>query len=132
MLSDMKREAQMLYTGAATSDAELRDHPERVKRFLRATARGRAYYRAFRTETIDILDKYNGRPRAANEADYDDVIPSMTEDGSMPVEIQQRDTAIRAEINGLDRVPPVEWIYDYRITREVHRELRASNWQPSR
>jgi len=132
ILADLRKEVQMLYTGAVTSDQELRERPERVKRFLRATAKGREYYKAYRNESIDILTKYNERPREANEADYDDVLPAMPADATMPVDVQQRDAALRAEVNGVAPVPPVEQIYDYRPMKEVYQELRASGWQPTR
>jgi ABC-type nitrate/sulfonate/bicarbonate transport system substrate-binding protein len=131
-LADIRKEVQMLYTGAATSDQELREHRDRAKRFLRATARGREYYRAFRDESIEILGKYNDRSREANATDYDDVLIAMTDDGTMPVEAQQRDTVLRAEANQVEPVPPVEQIYEYRPMQEVYRELRASGYRPSR
>ena len=56
----------------------------------------------------------------------------MTEDGTMPPAAQQRDTAFRAEVNGVEPVPPIEQIYDYSVVREVYRELRAAGWQPAR
>jgi NitT/TauT family transport system substrate-binding protein len=131
ILADLRKDVQMLYTGAATSDRELRDQPERVKRFLRATVKGREYYKAYRDESIDILTKYNDRPREANVADYDDVLPAMPADASMPVEVQQRDTLLRAEVNGVPPVP-IEQIYDYAPVRAVYREHLASGWQPTR
>jgi NitT/TauT family transport system substrate-binding protein len=131
ILADLRKEVQMLYTGLATRDQELSERPERVKRFLRATAKGREYYKAYRDESIDILTKYNERPREANVADYDDVLPAMPADASMPVEIQQRDTLFRAEVNGVAPVP-VEQIYEYGPIREVYRELIASGWKPTR
>jgi ABC-type nitrate/sulfonate/bicarbonate transport system substrate-binding protein len=132
LLSDMKRDAHMLYTGLATSDTELREHHDRAKRFLQATIKGREYSKAFRDETIDILTKYNGDPRDANEADYDDVLTSLTEDGSMPVETQEHDAVVRAALNDVEQIPPVEQMYDYSLVKEIYQELRASGWQPTR
>ena len=131
ILADLRKDVQMLYTGLATSDKELREQPERVKRFLRATAKGREYYKAYREESIDILTKFNDRPREANVVDYDDVLPAMPADASMPVDVQQRDTVFRAEVNGVAPVP-VEQIYEYGPIREVYRELNASGWKPAR
>ncbi|HZR99438.1 MAG TPA: ABC transporter substrate-binding protein [Chloroflexota bacterium] len=131
ILANLRKEVQMLYTGLATSDQELRERPDRVRRFLRATIKGREYYKAFREESIDILTKFNDRPREANVVDYDDVLPAMPADASMPVEVQQRDTLLRAEVNGVAPVP-VEQIYDYGPVREVYREVLASGWKPAR
>jgi ABC-type nitrate/sulfonate/bicarbonate transport system substrate-binding protein len=131
ILSDLRKDVRMLYTGAATSDQELREHPDRVKRFLRAAVKGREYYKAYRDESIDILTKYNERPREANVVDYDDVLPAMPPDASMPVEVQRQDTLFRAEVNGVQPVP-AEQIYEYGPVREVYREVTASGWQPAR
>jgi len=132
LLSDLRKDVQMLYTGVATRDEELRERPERVRRFLRATVKGREYYKVFREESIDILTRYNERPREPNEVDYDDVLPAMPPDASMPVEIQRRDAALRAEVNGVAPVPPVEQIFDYGPVKDVYRELIASGWRPTR
>ena len=67
-----------------------------------------------------------------NEVDYDETIGLMTDDGSMPVEVQQRDATVRAALNGIATVPPADQMYDYSVMREVHRELRASGWKPAR
>ncbi len=131
-LADLRKEVQMLYTGLAASDRELQEHRDRARRLLRAVARGREYYRAYREESIDILSKYNDRSREANATDYDDVLEAMTEDGTMPPAAQQRDTAFRAEVNGVEQVPPIEQIYDYSVMRDAYADLRASGWRPTR
>jgi NitT/TauT family transport system substrate-binding protein len=131
-LANIRDEVQMLYTGLATSDQELQQHRDRAKRLLRAAIRGREYFKAFKAETLVILDKYNERPADANEADYDDVIPAMTPDGSMPEDVQRRDTAMRAAINDVEPVPPVTQIYDYSLVKEIYAELQASGWKPTR
>ena len=71
-------------------------------------------------------------PRRANEVDYDLTLPALTEDGSIPLDVQQRDTALRAEINGLEEYPGPEQIYDYSLVKEVYGQLRASGWRPTR
>jgi NitT/TauT family transport system substrate-binding protein len=132
LLANIRDDVEMLYTGLATSDQELQQHRDRVKRLLQATLKGREYYKAFKDETLAILGKYNDRPRDANEADYEDVMAAMTPDGAMPVEVQQRDTAMRAAVNGVDQVPPVDQIYDYSVVKEVAQALTASGWKPTR
>jgi ABC-type nitrate/sulfonate/bicarbonate transport system substrate-binding protein len=131
-LVDMRSEVRMLYTGVATNDPELSQHRDRAKRFLRATVKGREYYKAFKDETVEILGKYNGLSRQANEADYDDTLSTMTEDGTMPAEVQQRDAIVRAAVNEVEQVPSVEQMYDYSLVKEIYRELQASSWRPTR
>jgi len=131
-LANVREEIRMLYMGLATTDTELQQHRDRAKRYLRAVMKGREYFKAYHDETLDILGKYNQAPRHANEVDYDLTLPALTEDGSIAPEVQRRDTAVRAEINGLDQYPAPEQIYDYSLVREVYGELRASGWQPTR
>jgi ABC-type nitrate/sulfonate/bicarbonate transport system substrate-binding protein len=131
-LADFRNEIQMLYTGLATHDQELRDHKDRVQRFLRGTAKGREYFKLFKDETLAIMEKYNGLPRDANEADYDSTLPALTEDGSMPTEVQRQDATVRAQVNDVDQFPPVEQMYDYSLIKEVYRELQASGWKATR
>jgi len=131
-LSDIKHDVRMSWMGAATSDRELLEHRERVQRFVRATAKAREYFRAFREESIDILTQYNQKPRSTNEVDYDGTLGLMTDDGSMAPEVQQRDAVVRAGLNGLTDVPRAEQMYDYSLIQGAYQELRASGWKPSR
>jgi NitT/TauT family transport system substrate-binding protein len=132
LLANIREEVRMLYMGVATTDAELQSNRDRAKRYLRAVVKGREYFKAFRDETIEILGKYNQATRRANEIDYDLTLPALTEEGWIAPEIQRRDTATRAEINGLEQYPGPEQIYDYSLVREVYGELRARGWRPTR
>jgi ABC-type nitrate/sulfonate/bicarbonate transport system substrate-binding protein len=132
LLANVREEVQMLYMGVATTDAELQSHRDRAKRYLRAVVKGREYFKAFRDEAIDVLGQYNQATRHANEIDYDLTVPALTEDGSIPLDVQRRDTALRAEINGVEQYPGPEQIYDYSLVKEVYGELRASGWRPTR
>jgi ABC-type nitrate/sulfonate/bicarbonate transport system substrate-binding protein len=131
-LADIQQEVRMPYQGAATTDQEIREHRNRAKRFLQATLKGRAYFKTFRDSSIDVLVKYNQAPRDANEADYDDVLPTLTEDGTAPLEDARADAALRASLNGIEQVPPVEQMYDYSLVREEYQELQARGWKPTR
>ena len=131
-LANMRNEVQMLYMGVVTSDKELQQHRDRAKRFLRASIKGREYFKAFKEDTLAILNKYNGLERSANEADYDDALRGMTPKASMPVDVQQRDIVIRAQVNEAEQTPSPESMYDYSIVQEIYRELEASGWQPAR
>jgi hypothetical protein len=94
--------------------------------------KGREYFKLFKDETLAIMEKHNGNPRPANEADYDVTLPALTEDGSMPPEVQRQDALVRAQVNDVDQVPPVEQMYDYSLIQETYRELQASGWKPTR
>jgi ABC-type nitrate/sulfonate/bicarbonate transport system substrate-binding protein len=116
----------------AANKRELTEHRERTRRFLSAVMKAREYYKAFREETVQILAKYNQAPRAANEFSYDMSLGHMTGDATISVEVQRRDAAVRAQVNGLTQYPPVEELYDYSLAKEAHQVLQASGWQPTR
>jgi ABC-type nitrate/sulfonate/bicarbonate transport system substrate-binding protein len=132
MLANIREEVRMLYMGVATTDAELQQNRDRARRYLRAVVKGREYFKAYRDETIAIMGKHNQATPRVNEADYDLTLPVLTEDGSIGLDIQQRDTVTRAEINGVEQYPGPEQIYDYALVKEVYGALRASGWRPTR
>lgn len=130
MVVDLKKDVQMLYTGLATSDKELKDHPDRVKRFLTATVQGRMYYQACKSQTLQVMAKYNKRSTAANEADYDDVVAAMTKDGAISSQVQEADEQVRASLLNITQLPPVSNLYDYSVITQVYKDLQTSGWKP--
>jgi NitT/TauT family transport system substrate-binding protein len=129
-LADVQEEVRMPYQGAATTDQEIRENRDRVKRFLRATLKGRDYFKTYRDPSIDVLIKYNPLSRETNAYDYDEVLHTLTEDGTAPLDSAREDAALRASLSNIDSVPPVEQMYDYSLVREAGQELRASGWKP--
>ena len=133
MLGDYS-DVKVLYTGLATSAKQLEQQRDLTKRLLRATARGREYYKAFKEQTLAILGKYDGLPRAANELDYEGTLKNMTPEGWAPVEEQQSDAVVRAQLLKVpkDNIPSPDKMYDYGIMKEVYQELKSSGWKPQR
>jgi NitT/TauT family transport system substrate-binding protein len=131
-LADVAQEVKMLYTGVATGDKLIADDAPLVRAFLRATVKGREYSKRYKDETLEILGKYNGLPREINEPDYDSVMTTMTEDGTMAPDVQAADAKVRAEIVGVANDRPTSEMYDYRFVKDAYAELQRSNWQPAR
>jgi NitT/TauT family transport system substrate-binding protein len=131
-LADIRNEIRMLYTGLASHERELTEHRDRARRFLRGTIKGREYFKAHREDTLQILEKYNSNGRSANEADYEVTRQVLTEDGSIPADVQRADALARAEVNEVDpsQLPPVEQMYDYSLVKEIYQELQARGWKP--
>ncbi|TAK24558.1 MAG: hypothetical protein EPO26_04880 [Chloroflexota bacterium] len=132
MLVDVAKDVRMLFNGAATSDKILKERPEFVARFMRATLKGREYARTFKNETLDIVGKYNNKPREANEVEYDSLVAVMTTDGTLPVEAQEADTRVRAPLIGATTIRPASEVYDYSVARRVGEEIKKNGWQPTR
>ena len=135
MLVNMFDEVRMPYTGIAVGTKALKDDPARVKRFVKACIKGLAYFSAYKDASIDIVQKYNKRAsRKAIEVDYASVRASRTVDGTVSVALQRQDALIRAEIIGVpkDKILPVSQIFDFRLAKEVNKELKAAGWKPTK
>ena len=134
MIYDTYDKVKMPLTGLAVSAEALDKDPGRIKHFVRAVAKGLAFSAAFRDRTVDILATYNkGMGRESILATYDHTLATRTEDGSIPEELQTQEATMRAELIGLpkDKVPPLDKIYDFRIAKEVGKELAAEHWKPA-
>lgn len=133
-LVDMYETVRIPYTGSATTDKMMRENPDLVKRYVRATVKGMHYMRAFKSETVDITTKYSKAPRNAGEVDYDAVVQSMTADGTASEKTLRDDLEVRAEILNipLDKIPPTSKVYDFSLVEAVNKELAASGWKPTR
>lgn len=128
---DIAQDVRMLFNGLATSDRLLKEDPELVAGFLRATLKGREYFKQFKDESLDIVGKYNNQPRELTEPVYRSIVPAMTADGTSPEDAQLADATMRAALVGATSVRPVGEIYDYSMTTRIVRELRQT-WQPVR
>jgi NitT/TauT family transport system substrate-binding protein len=130
---DMEKAIRMPYTGIATSERLLTTNRDLAKRFLRAMLKGVLYMRAYRDETVAVLKKAEPTGDTAEfAADYDDLIPTLTPDGTAPDDLIQKDFAVRAAILDLppSSIPPIARVYDYGPLREVEAEFAKSGWKP--
>jgi NitT/TauT family transport system substrate-binding protein len=129
---DYASEIRMQFNGLVASDRVIREDPELVEGFLRATSKGREYVRLHKEGTLEVLARYNDAPREVNEPDYDVVITAMTADGTLPEEVQRLDAATRAAVIGAPAARPLDEIYDYSVARNVYDQLRSGAWRPER
>jgi ABC-type nitrate/sulfonate/bicarbonate transport system substrate-binding protein len=133
-LVDFGREFEMPTGGLAVAGKTLEAHPDRTKRFLRAVRKGVAYVKAFKAETVAVIQKR--LPGASAEAlaiDLDGTLSTMTPDGTMSLEAAARELAIRGELLGVapDKIPSAPKIFDFSHVREANREIEASAWRPA-
>jgi NitT/TauT family transport system substrate-binding protein len=132
LLADTSTDIRMLFNGVGTSNKLLADDPKLVEGFLRGTIKGREYFRRFKDETVAILVKYNGRSVEANSADYDSVLPTMTADGTLSDDAATADASVRAGVIGVDKIRPLNEIYDFSLVKSIYGQLRQSGWQPAK
>src|SRR5581483_6069312 len=114
------KEIKTLYTGLATSEEMLAKRPDVVRRFIRATVKGREFLKRFKTQSRALDD--------VRSADYDATMEMMTADGTEDLETQKSDIDIGRRFLNVQREIPPEQVFDFRLTREVYKELREIGW----
>lgn len=120
--------------GLAVSQKLIADHPDVLKKMLRAIVKGMLYTRAFKQQTIAILLKSLPNSNAAVEAaDYDAFISGLTPDLIVSTADIRNDLDAHAVLLNMPResVPPIDAIYNFAPLRAAEAELRASGWKPA-
>ncbi len=128
---NLGREVKMLFTGLAVAKQLVNTRPDLVRRFLRATMKGREFYKSFKDETLRLTKKYDRNPDDVRSYDYDVTLEVMTRDGTEDVETQRLDIEVGSRNLGITVDVPVDRVFDFRFVREVYKEIRESNWQPT-
>jgi len=123
------KEIKMLYMGLATSEETVVKRPELVRRFIRATVKGREFLKRNKAQSLALGKKYDKSPDDVRSADYDATMEMMTADGSEDVDTQRSDIEIAKRMLNVQKDVPVEQIFDFRFTREAYKELREVGWE---
>ncbi len=128
-VANIGKEIKMLYTGLATSEELLAKRPDVVRRFIRATVKGREFVRRFKSQSLALGKKYDRAPDDVRSADYDATIEMMTADGTEDLETQKSDIEVGKRALDIQKEIPTEQVFDFRMTRDVYRELREAGWE---
>ena len=68
--------------------------PMSVRRFIRATVKGREFLKRFKAQSLALGKKYDRAPDDVRNADYDATMEMMTADGTEDLETQKSDIDI--------------------------------------
>jgi NitT/TauT family transport system substrate-binding protein len=128
-VANIGNEVKMLYTGLAVSEDVLVKRPELVRRFIRATVKGREFVKRFKAQSLALGKKYDRAPDDVRNADYDATMEMMTADGTEDLETQKSDIEIAKRMLGVQKDVASEQIFDFHFTREVYKELRDLGWE---
>ena len=136
MIADFSGKVHMPFAGFAMAEKLIYGNPVLARKIVRAIVKGARYEKAFRSETVALVGKYQ-KPVAhphASEVEYDHFMRAVTPDLTFANDLIASDLAVRAALIGLakDKIPPVDKIYDFSIVRGVNAELDASRWKPVR
>ena len=127
-VANIGKEIKMLYTGLATSEELLVRRPDLVRRFLRATVKGREFLKRFKSQSLSLGKKYDRAPDDVRSADYDATMEMMTADGTEDMETQQSDIDTGRRALGIQKEVAPQQVFDFRLVREVYKELREAGW----
>ncbi|MGH7875414.1 MAG: ABC transporter substrate-binding protein [Candidatus Binatia bacterium] len=128
-VANIGKEIKMLYTGLATSEEMLVKRPDVVRRFIRATVKGREFLKRFKTESLALGKKYDRAPDDVRNADYDATMEMMTADGTEDLDTQKSDIDISRRALAVQKEIPTDQVFEFRFTREVYKELREIGWE---
>jgi len=62
-------------------------------------------------------------------ADYDATMEMMTADGTEDAETQKSDIDIGRRALGIQKEVAAQQVFDFRLVREVYKELREAGWE---
>jgi ABC-type nitrate/sulfonate/bicarbonate transport system substrate-binding protein len=127
-VANIGREIKMLYTGLATAEELLVKRPDLVRRFIRATVKGREFLKRYKSEALALGKKYDRSPDDVRSADYDATMEMMTVDGTEELETQKTDIDIGRHALGIQKEVAPQQVFDFRLVREVYKELRETGW----
>ena len=127
-VANIGKEIKMLYTGLAASEETVVKRPDLVRRFLRATVKGREFVKRFKAQSLALGKKYDKSPDDVRSADYDATMEMMTADGTEDPETQKSDIEIAKRMLNIQKDVPSEQIFDFRFTRDVYKEMREAGW----
>jgi ABC-type nitrate/sulfonate/bicarbonate transport system substrate-binding protein len=125
---------KMPYAGLSMSEKVLYGDPVLAKKILRAVIKGSRYMKAFRPQTLAILEKtHQTADLSAVEKGYDLAVKSFTRDYTVSDAEILPDLTVRAGLLGMskDQIPPVNKIYDFTLAHQINAELDASHWRPA-
>ena len=130
-LADFRDIVHMTFSGIATSDAMIAQHPDVVRRAMRAALKGIALTKAARATTIDAIVKH-GADRDSAGVDYDATAPELTDTGTMPEEDQAFELKLRGELLGVppEKIAKTADVFDFSFVEKAAAELEAEHWKP--
>jgi len=109
--------------GYTTTDQRIKEHPQEVKKVVRALYRGLRYAKENPEGTIGVIQKeWKVDPEIARES-YRAIIKALNEDGIIGErQLKVHFDIIRKSEKNIGEIP-VEKVVDFRLLREVKREL---------
>lgn len=108
----------------------IKSDPVLVEKVVRGNLKGLLYFRDNRAGTSKILSRVLHVDEQNAARFYDEIRPSATEEGTANEEEQRGSVLYLLDRAGLNKVPPLDKIYDFSFARKALRELKTKGWKP--
>jgi NitT/TauT family transport system substrate-binding protein len=133
LLTDLRQEVRSTFNGLATSDDLIKNHPDTIERFVRATRKGMIFARNNREESIQRYAAYMKAKPEEMAGEYDILRSLMAVQGTIPMEVQQNEVTLRGAMMDMpkDKIMTPAGVFDFSFAEKVNTELAAKGWKPN-
>jgi NitT/TauT family transport system substrate-binding protein len=133
LLVDLRQEVRSTFNGLATSEALIKDKPDLVERFVRATRKGMTFARNSREESIKRFADYMKAKPEEVAGEYDILRTLMARDGTISDDVQKNEVTLRGAMLDMpkDKVPPPSTVFDFSFAEKANATLAAQGWKPN-
>jgi ABC-type nitrate/sulfonate/bicarbonate transport system substrate-binding protein len=107
----------------------LQSDPPLVEKFIRATLKGIHFARNNRSATIPLVSKDLKVEESLAAKTYDLYKAAMSNNGTISEELQKKSLEVYLKLSGNKSRPPLERIFDFKLTRKIFNELEGSGWK---
>ena len=113
------------------TDERLARQGDMVRRFMRATVKGKNYYLAHAHEGVTaIMEFTRHKDRNLMARVYDEHLKTIARDGTIPERLQQIVIDRSKRLTGVTRDVRPEEIFDFSYIRKAQAEVTQSGWKP--
>jgi NitT/TauT family transport system substrate-binding protein len=133
MLVDLRQEVRSTFNGLATSDELIKNHPDIVERFVRATRKGMIYARNNRAESIARFAGYMKAKPEDVGGEYDLLRTLMALDGTIDVDVQNNEIKLRSAMMDMpkDKLAARDSVFNFDFAQRVNADLASKGWKPN-
>ena len=114
----------------AASDRVIRERPQTVAGFIKASIKALRWMRQDREGAVAALVKFSGADRGQSARVYNDTIGSFTRNGVVDEETQRNDLMIIRQVAGVTDTISNTRAYDFSFALEADQQLNKANWRP--
>jgi ABC-type nitrate/sulfonate/bicarbonate transport system substrate-binding protein len=107
----------------------LQSDPSLVEKFIRATLKGINFARNNRSGTIPLVSKDLNVEESVAAKTYDLYKAAMSNDGTINEDLQKKSLEVYVKLAGNKSQPPLDRIFDFRLTRRTFKELDGAGWK---